>query len=350
MDQGWLLPPSLTVRPGRRTSFATPREASTARVPTAKRGDGGASALRLDSGLGPARSGSTSWRPGEAPSPRPLVALSDLFVRPPVPAFGPVRPRGRRHQGEGQRLSPQGDELGRMKTAEPALAAEVDAWLEGGEADAADFDAAGREPTGRRDTSTGWPTSSDGWRRSAPRKRWKRKRSIRAESGASSGMRWQGRPLRGTAVRQINFTGPGPPTSRRVRAGCDRRRCRASDHRGASPRTNAASPRHRSTTSALISGVSRAISGDAANEANLAALKERRITAYLAGSGASRRGGCGRSYRTLTKTPLMRASAKQAGRRSRYRLRKQAWSRCLGRSSTEASDRSGARKGVDDLM
>lgn len=72
----------------------------------------------------------------------------------------------------------------------------------------------------------------------------------------------------------------------------------------------------------------REVSGDAgfANEGNLDALKQRRITAYLA-AGRARHGqpdAIGR--RKLTKTPLMRAMAtrlKRAGRRSRYRLRKQ---------------------------
>lgn len=70
------------------------------------------------------------------------------------------------------------------------------------------------------------------------------------------------------------------------------------------------------------------ISGDAgfSNEANLAALKQHRITAYLA-SGRARHGeGDATGRRKLTKTPLMRAMAarlKQAGRRSSYRLRKQ---------------------------
>lgn len=48
---------------------------------------------------------------------------------------------------------------------------------------------------------TGWPTSRSGWRRSAPpRPCWKRSLGpTRDESGpgASSGLRWQGRPLRG---------------------------------------------------------------------------------------------------------------------------------------------------------
>lgn len=68
--------------------------------------------------------------------------------------------------------------------------------------------------------------------------------------------------------------------------------------------------------------------GDAgfANEANLAALKERQITAYLAPGWARHGDGDATGHRKLTKTPLMGAMAerlKRAGCRSRYRLRKQ---------------------------
>lgn len=72
----------------------------------------------------------------------------------------------------------------------------------------------------------------------------------------------------------------------------------------------------------------REVSGDSgfANEANLTALTERRITAYLAPCRARHGEADATGRRTLTKTPLMRAMAarlKRAGRRSRYRLRKQ---------------------------
>ncbi len=100
----------------------------------------------------------------------------------------------------------------------------------------------------------------------------------------------------------------------------------------------------------------RKVSGDAgfANEGNLDALKQRRITAYLA-PGRARHGqpnATGR--RKLTKTPLMRAMAtrlKRAGRRSRYRLRKQVAEPVFGKSnrpvasgnsSYEGSTKSGA--------
>jgi hypothetical protein len=61
-------------------------------------------------------------------------------------------------------------------------------------------------------------------------------------------------------------------------------------------------------------------------EANLTALKQRRIAAYLAPGRARHGQADAAGRRTLTKTPLMQAMAarlKRAGRRSRYRLRKQ---------------------------
>src|SRR4029078_7366108 len=72
----------------------------------------------------------------------------------------------------------------------------------------------------------------------------------------------------------------------------------------------------------------REVSGDAgfANEANLAALKERGITGYLAPGRARHGEADATGRRRLTKMPLMSAMAarlKRAGRRSRYRLRKQ---------------------------
>ena len=72
----------------------------------------------------------------------------------------------------------------------------------------------------------------------------------------------------------------------------------------------------------------REVSGDAgfANEANLVALKERGITGYLAPGRARHGEADAAGRRKVTKLPLMSAMAarlKRAGRRSRYRLRKQ---------------------------
>lgn len=88
---------------------------------------------------------------------------------------------------------------------------------------------------------------------------------------------------------------------------------------------------------------SRAVSGDAgfASEANLAALRDRGIAAYLA-PGRARHGEADTSgRRRLAKMPLMSAMAarlKRAGRWSRYRLRKQVVEPVFGlMNRTEAS-------------
>ena len=108
---------------------------------------------------------------------------------------------------------------GRMKTAEPALAAEVDAWLER----AREADAAEDQTTV---PSVGAMTSDwmvDKQRRLEAIRA--AKAALEAEAidppdpedengpGASSGMRWQGRPLRGEDASppdraQRNFTDP----------------------------------------------------------------------------------------------------------------------------------------------
>jgi len=72
----------------------------------------------------------------------------------------------------------------------------------------------------------------------------------------------------------------------------------------------------------------REVSEDAgfATEANLAALKERRIKGYLAPGRARHGEAHAAGRRKLTKMPLTSAMAerlKRAGRRRRYRLRKQ---------------------------
>ncbi|MBB4000754.1 hypothetical protein GGR04_004634 [Aureimonas pseudogalii] len=103
----------------------------------------------------------------------------------------------------------------------------------------------------------------------------------------------------------------------------------------------------------------REVSGDAgfANEANLSALKQRRITAYLAPGrarhGEARRGEANATgRRKLTKTPLMRAMAdrlKRAGRRSRYRLRKQVVEPVFGQIKQASGFRQFLLRGLDQV-
>jgi len=98
----------------------------------------------------------------------------------------------------------------------------------------------------------------------------------------------------------------------------------------------------------------REVSGDAgfATEANLAALKERRIKAYLPPGRARHGEAHAAGRRKLTKMPLMRAMAetlKRAGRRSRYRLRKQVVEPVFGQIKQARSFRQFLLRGLDQV-
>lgn len=156
---------------------------------------------------------------------RHLVALSDLFVQvlrlcraAGLVQFAHVAVDGTKLKTNASRHKAMS--YGRMKTVEPALAAEVDAWLEQAcEADAAEDVAHGAARRG--DETPDWMADKQ--------RRLETIRAARAaleaeatdppapedESGpgASSGMRWQGRPLRGEDGgppdrAQRNFTDP----------------------------------------------------------------------------------------------------------------------------------------------
>ncbi len=98
----------------------------------------------------------------------------------------------------------------------------------------------------------------------------------------------------------------------------------------------------------------REVSGDAgfATEANLAAMKERKIKAYLP-PGRARHGevhAAGR--RKLTKMPLMSEMAetlRRAGRRSRYRLRKQVVEPVFGQIKQARGFRQFLLRGLDQV-
>lgn len=98
----------------------------------------------------------------------------------------------------------------------------------------------------------------------------------------------------------------------------------------------------------------REVSGDAgfANEANLSALKRRRITAYLAPGRARHGEASATGRRKLTKTPLMSTMAarlKRAGRQSRYRLRKQVVEPVFGQIKQARSFRRFLLRGLDQV-
>lgn len=98
----------------------------------------------------------------------------------------------------------------------------------------------------------------------------------------------------------------------------------------------------------------REVSGDAgfASEANLAALEARGIAGYLA-PGRARHGAADASgRRRLAKMPLMSAMAarlKRAGRRSRYRLRKQVVEPVFGQMKQARGFRQFLLRGLDQV-
>src|SRR3954468_17133767 len=286
---------------------------------------------------------------------RHLVALSDLFVQvlrlcrtAGLVGFAHVAVDGTKLKANASRHKAMS--YGRMKTTEAALAAEVAQWLDR----ARDTEAAEDQVHGadlRGDETPAW--MADKQRRLETIRA--AKAALEAEAadppeledesgpGASSSMRWQGRPLRGEDGgppdrAQRNFTDPDSrilPTRDGFVQGYNGQIAVDAAHQIIVAHrlvTNAADAR---ALVPLIDDV-RAhlgrkpceVSGDAgfANEANLAALKERRITAYLAPGRARHGEADAAGRRRLTKMPLMSAMAarlRRAGRRSRYRLRKQ---------------------------
>lgn len=161
--------------------------------------------------------------------------------------------------------------------------------------------------------------------------------------GHSSGTRWQGQPLHREDGAppdraQRNFTDPDSrilPPRDDFGQYCNGHIAFDAAHQViVAHRLVTNSADHRALVP-LVDGVRthlgrkpREVSGDAgfANEANLPALKERGITGYLAPGQARHGEADAAGRRRLTKMPFMSAMAarlKRAGRRSRYRLRKQ---------------------------
>jgi transposase len=238
---------------------------------------------------------------------------------------------------------------GRMKTMDRELAAEVAAWLERAEReDAAEDQAHGADRRG--DELPEW--AADKERRL--RKIREAKALLEAEAaatdtpdddgpGPSSGMRWGGRALRakdgGPPDRaQRNFT-DGDSRILPTRDGfiqgynaqiavdaahqvilAHRLVTTAADYQALVPLIDAIHVR--------LGAKPREVSGDAgfATEENLAAMVRRRIRAYLPPGRARHGESHPAGRRNLKSKPLMTAMAdtlKRAGRRSRYRLRKQ---------------------------
>ena len=250
---------------------------------------------------------------------RHLAALSDLFVQvlrlcraAGLVQFAHVAVDGTKLKASASRHKAMS--YGRMKTVAPALAAEVKGWLDRArETDAAEDAAHGADRRG--DETPDWMAS-----------RQRRLEAIRAAKaaleteaanppepqdksgpGASSGMRWQGRPLRGEDGgppdrAQGNFTDPDSrilPTRDGFVQGYNGQIAVDAAHQIIVAHRLVTNPADQRALVPLVDDVRahlgrkpREVSGDVgfASEANLAALKERRITAYLA-PGRARHGG-----------------------------------------------------------
>jgi transposase len=312
---------------------------------------------------------------------RHLAALSDLFVQvlhlcraAGLVQFGHVAVDGTKLKAHASRHKAMS--YGRMKTVEPALSAEVERWL----SRAAEVDAAeDREhgPDRRGDETPDW--MADKQRRLEAIRA--AKAALEAEAadppnpedesgpGASSGMRWQGRALRGEDGgppdrAQRNFTDPGSrilPTRDGFVQGYNGQIAVDAAHQIiVAHRLVTTSADYRALVP-LVDGIHahlgrkpREVSGDAgfATEANLVALKERRIKGYLP-PGRARHGEThAAGHRRLTKMPLMSAMAeklKRAGRRSRYRLRKQVVEPVFGQMKQARGFRQFLLRGLDQV-
>src|SRR3712207_350178 len=175
---------------------------------------------------------------------RHLTALADLFVQvlqlcraARLVQFGHVAVDGTKLKANASRHKAMS--YGRMKTTEQALAAEVDAWLtQAHEADAAEDQEHGSDRRG--DEMPEW--MADKQRRLEVIRA--AKAALEAEAadppdpddesgpGASSGMRWQGRALRGEdggppdRAQLHRSRQPDPADPRRVHSGLQRADCR----------------------------------------------------------------------------------------------------------------------------
>ncbi|GGC62962.1 IS1182 family transposase [Chelatococcus reniformis] len=286
---------------------------------------------------------------------RHLAALSELFVQvlrlcqsAGLVKLGHVAVDGTKLKANASRHKAMS--YGRMKTTEAKLAAEVDAWLKAAEdADRAEDAEHGADLRG--DETPDW--MADKQQRLARIRRAKAELEAEAKidpsdldpdgPGPSSGMQERGRR------KQAKDGGP-PDKAQRNFTDCDSRIQPTRDgfiagfngqiavdqaHQIIVAQRLATNP---ADYGALIPLVDQAeanlgrklkeVSGDAgfATEANLAAMAERKVRAYLA-PGRSKHGqdhaAGDRSFKDKPRMTAMAQSLKRAGRRSRYRLRKQ---------------------------
>ena len=303
---------------------------------------------------------------------RHLAALSGLFVQvlrlcqeAGLVKLGHVAVDGTKLRANASRHKAMS--YGRMKTAEPKLAAEVDAWLRAAEEEDRAEDAEHGADL-RGDETPAW--MADKAQRLARIRAAKAQLEAEAKAdpseldpdgpGPSSGMQAKGKPRRAEDGgppdgAQRNFTDPDSrilPSKDGFIAGyngqiavdqahqiivAQRLVTHPADYGGLVPLVDQAR--------ANLGRKLREVSGDTgfATEANLQALAERRIKAYLPPGR--------RAERQLKTKPLMRAMAdklKRAGPRSRYRLRKQVVEPVFGQIKHARGFRQFLLRGLDN--
>ena len=309
---------------------------------------------------------------------RHLVALSALFVQvlklcqsAGLVKLGHVAVDGTKLKANASRHKAMS--YGRMKQSEPKLAAEVEAWLKAAEAaDQADDAEFGADLRG--DETPDWMADKQ--------ERLERIRKAKAEleaeaksdpsdmdpdgPGPSSGMHDRGRTKRTKDgdppdKAQRNFTDPDSriqPTRDGFIAGyngqiavdqahqiivAQRLQTNPADYGGLAPLVDQAKANLRRRLNE--------VSGDSgfATEANLAAMAERRIKAYLAPGRHGRDRDREIVFKNSPRMTAMAKTLKRAGHRSRYRLRKQVVEPVFGQIKQARGFRQFLLRGLDKV-
>jgi transposase len=312
---------------------------------------------------------------------RHLTALADLFGQvlrlcraAGLVRLGHVAIDGTKIQANASRHKAMS--YGRMKAAEATLAAEVSGWL--GRAEVADAAEDARHGADRRgDEMPDWVADKT---RRLQRIR-AAKAALEAEAatpnqsddgdgpGPSTGMQRQGRPLRakdgGPPDRaQRNFTDPDSriqPTRDGFVQGYNAQAAVDAANQIIVAQRLVAGPADYPGLVPLVDQVRdrlgrrpREVSADAGfcNEANLAAMQERRIGAYIPPGRARHGEASAAGRRSLKVKPLamaMAAKLRRAGHRTRYRLRKQTVEPVFGQMKHARGFRQFLLRGIDKV-
>lgn len=309
---------------------------------------------------------------------RHLTALSDLFVQvlrlcqaAGLVQLGHVAVDGTKLKANASRHKAMS--YGRMKQSEPKLAAQVDAWLKAAEAaDAADDAEFGADLRG--DETPAWMADKQ--------ERLERIRKAKAEleaeaqvdpadldpdgPGPSSGMQERGqRKLSKDGgppdKAQRNFTDPDSriqPTRDGFIAGyngqiavdqahqiivAQRLQTNPADYGGLIPLVDQAKTN--------LGRKLKEVSGDSgfATEANLTAMADRKVRAYLAPGRHGRDRDAEATFKNSPRMTAMAKTLKRAGHRSRYRLRKQVVEPVFGQIKQARAFRQFLLRGIDKV-